>query len=331
MFAATATLQRRADRPGDPRPHHDRPRPGVPEPGRLAAGRRATPPGSSPRTSATDCCSPSLTSRFLLAEGVTDMPDRRPHRLPAAQHAARRSTGCAACRTTLISQSRAGVGLAGHAGTPGSRRTTPPPQQLRAFELDAADALAERATPVAVGVLVRLGARRPARPDRRRRLDRRLDPGRPLAHRPAAPAARRGAGDGRRAAAHRGPPAAARRGGRRRRRGAAAGVRHATRSARSGSAFNEVQRTAVQSAVEEADAAPRPQRGLPQHRPAQPDAAAPAARPAGPDGAARPPSRTSWRTSSGSTTSPPGCAGTPRTWSSWPARRPAGAGATRSR
>ena len=41
--------------------------------------------------------------------------------------------------------------------------------------------------------------------------------------------------------------------------------------------------------------------------------------------------RTSWRTCSGSTTWPPGCAGTPRTWSSSPAPRPAGAGATRSR
>ena len=55
-----------------------------------------------------------------------------------------------------------------------------------------------------------------------------------------------------------------------------------------GQAFNEVQRTAVASAVDEADAAARPQRGLPQHRPAQPDPAAPPAGPAGPDGAARP-------------------------------------------
>ena len=98
-----------------------------------------------------------------------------------------------------------------------------------------------------------------------------------------------------------------------------------------GHAFNEVQRTAVKSAVEEAERAARAQRGLPQHRPPQPDAAAPPAVPAGPDGAARRPTRRSWRTCSGSTTWPPGCAATPRTWSSWPAPRPAGAGATRCR
>ena len=98
-----------------------------------------------------------------------------------------------------------------------------------------------------------------------------------------------------------------------------------------GHAFNELQRTAVNSAVEEANAAPRPQRGLPQHRPPQPDPAAPAAVHAWTGWSGGPTTRPSSRTCSGSTTSPPGCAATPRTWSSSPAPPRAAAGATRSR
>ena len=77
--------------------------------------------------------------------------------------------------------------------------------------------------------------------------------------------------------------------------------------------------------------APRFQPGVPEHRPAQPDAAAPPARAAGRDGTPHRTIRTSSRSCSASTTSPPGCGATPRTWSSWPARRPVAAGASRCR
>ena len=89
-----------------------------------------------------------------------------------------------------------------------------------------------------------------------------------------------------RPAARRGRPVAARRAGRRRRRGARRCGYGADEIGQVGHAFNEVQRTAVAVRGGGGAAAPRAQRGLPQHRPAQPDPAAPPAGSARPDGAA---------------------------------------------
>jgi signal transduction histidine kinase len=95
-----------------------------------------------------------LTSRFLLAEGITDLPagDRTTYQRLTTAAAFR---AVSAMQDTLLSQSREG------AAPPVTPDEWQPAydslvQQLRAFELDANDALADRATPVAVGVLVRL-------------------------------------------------------------------------------------------------------------------------------------------------------------------------------
>jgi signal transduction histidine kinase len=96
-----------------------------------------------------------VTARFLLAEGVTDMPaaERTNYqRLTTSQAFARLRL----LQDTLVTDSRAGE------TPPVSQDNWQPAydastQQLRAFELNATDALAERSTPVAVSVLIRLG------------------------------------------------------------------------------------------------------------------------------------------------------------------------------
>jgi signal transduction histidine kinase len=95
------------------------------------------------------------TSAFLLSVGVTDLP------VPDRTSFQRLSSGEAFTRLrllqdTLVRQSRAG------APAPVPARDWQPAydssaQQLRAFEINATDSLATRATPVAVDVLVRLG------------------------------------------------------------------------------------------------------------------------------------------------------------------------------
>ena len=96
-----------------------------------------------------------LTARFLLAEGVTDMPagERTTYRQLSNSQAFSR---LAAMQDSLITSGRAG------AASPVTIDSWQPAydtsvQHLRAFEINATDALAERAAPVAVGVLVRLG------------------------------------------------------------------------------------------------------------------------------------------------------------------------------
>ena len=159
-------------------------------------------------------------------------------------------------------------------------------QGLREFELSGADELAERSVPMAARILIRLGAAGVlgllaivvcvlvA-----------LRVGRSLAGRLT----------GVRTAAlemaeHRLPDVVARL---RRgeevdvdRRGAAARPTAATRSARSATPSTRCSGPPSRLAVDEVDPAARAQRGLPQHRPAQPGAGAPAAGAAGPDGAA---------------------------------------------
>ncbi len=97
-----------------------------------------------------------VTSRFLLTEGVADMPasERTTYqRLTTSEAATRLRT----MQDTLIADSRAGF------APPVAQDVWQPTydtaaQQLRAFEIKATDALAERAGPVAVTVLTRLAA-----------------------------------------------------------------------------------------------------------------------------------------------------------------------------
>ncbi|MET0426833.1 MAG: nitrate- and nitrite sensing domain-containing protein, partial [Actinoplanes sp.] len=95
------------------------------------------------------------TARFLLAQGVNDLP-------PASRTAFQElNTGEAFSRLnrmmdTLVTQSRSG------AVSPVAAETWHPAyvssaQQLRAFELNATDGLADKAGPVAARILVRLG------------------------------------------------------------------------------------------------------------------------------------------------------------------------------
>ena len=97
-----------------------------------------------------------LTSRFLLAEGVTEMPsgERTAYQRLSTSEAFSRLR---IMQQTLINQSRAG------AASPVTLDAWQPAydtaaQQVRAFEINATDALAERAQPVAIGVLARLAA-----------------------------------------------------------------------------------------------------------------------------------------------------------------------------
>jgi signal transduction histidine kinase len=96
------------------------------------------------------------TSQFLFTDGVNDLPSVERTNFQAF------NTGTAFSRLrqlqdTLVTTSRAG------AASPVTAEQWQPAydqsaQQLRAFEVNGATALADRATPVAVNVLVRLGA-----------------------------------------------------------------------------------------------------------------------------------------------------------------------------
>ncbi|MFI7598930.1 nitrate- and nitrite sensing domain-containing protein [Actinoplanes sp. NPDC049681] len=95
------------------------------------------------------------TSRFLLSQGVNDLPERD---RGAYQ---RLSTGAAVNRlreleNQIVSESKAGAPspVAAEAWQPAYDTTA---QQLRAFEINATDSLADEARPVAVGILARLG------------------------------------------------------------------------------------------------------------------------------------------------------------------------------
>ena len=175
-------------------------------PRRVAAGDRHLPVPA--RRGRRPTCRPSDRTAYQQAE-------QRRGVQPAAQHAGhadqRRQPGRRA--------------VPGGGRRSGSRRTTRRRSSCGPSRSTPPTSLADRATPVAVDRPGPARRRRSARPARADRLDHRVGAARPLDRRPAAPAARRGARDGRRAAAHRGAPAAARRGGRRRRRDAAAGVR----------------------------------------------------------------------------------------------------------
>jgi signal transduction histidine kinase len=96
------------------------------------------------------------TARFLLAEGVHDMPaqDRTAYTRLTTGEAMARLRGL---QDNLVSQARA------DAPSPVTAQAWQPAydtsaQQLRAFEMNATESLADRARPIAVGVLVRLGA-----------------------------------------------------------------------------------------------------------------------------------------------------------------------------
>ncbi|WP_272493100.1 sensor histidine kinase [Jidongwangia harbinensis] len=94
------------------------------------------------------------TSRFLLSEGVDDLPaaDRSAYQQLSNGEAFDR---LGTLQNTLIRESRPGEPspVSAEAWQPAYDRTV---QQLRAFELNAADALADRTVPVAVNILVRL-------------------------------------------------------------------------------------------------------------------------------------------------------------------------------
>ncbi len=97
-----------------------------------------------------------VTARFLLVEGVADMPagERTAYQRLSNSEA---STRLRALQETLIADSRAGE------APPVTQEVWQPAydtaaQQLRAFEINATDALAERAGPLAVTVLTRLAA-----------------------------------------------------------------------------------------------------------------------------------------------------------------------------
>jgi signal transduction histidine kinase len=95
-----------------------------------------------------------VTSRFLLTEGVADMPagERATYQRLTTSEAV---TRLRAMQETLVTESRAG------APSPVTQDAWQPAydsaaQQLRAFQINANDAVAERAGPVAVTVLTRL-------------------------------------------------------------------------------------------------------------------------------------------------------------------------------
>jgi len=95
-----------------------------------------------------------LTSRFLFVEGVNEMPagERTAYQRLRSSEAFGRLR---IMQDTLINDTRAGV------TSPVSLEAWQPAydtaaQQLRAFEINATDAVAERARPVAIGVLARL-------------------------------------------------------------------------------------------------------------------------------------------------------------------------------
>jgi signal transduction histidine kinase len=94
------------------------------------------------------------TSRFLLDDGVDDLPsaDRTAYQRLSNGEAYSRLR---ALQNTLIRQSRPGdpSPVTAEAWQPAYDQTV---QQLRAFELNAADALADRTVPVAVNILARL-------------------------------------------------------------------------------------------------------------------------------------------------------------------------------
>jgi signal transduction histidine kinase len=96
------------------------------------------------------------TSQFLFTDGVNDLPSAERTNFQAF------STGTAFSRLrqlqdTLVTTSRAGAAspVTADQWQPAYDQSA---QQLRAFEVNGATALADRATPVAVNVLVRLGA-----------------------------------------------------------------------------------------------------------------------------------------------------------------------------
>ena len=95
-----------------------------------------------------------VTSRFLLAEGIADLPaaDRNTFQQLSNSEA---FTALRGYQDTLVSSGQAGVAppVTMTAWQPAYDTSA---QQLRAFELNATNALAERATPVAARVIVRL-------------------------------------------------------------------------------------------------------------------------------------------------------------------------------
>src|SRR4051794_21826115 len=95
------------------------------------------------------------TGRFLLTAGVNDMPPAS-HTAFEAMSNGEAFTQLNRMMDTLVTQSRAGAAPP-VAATDWHPAYVSSAQQLRTFELNATDALADRATPLAVRVLVRLG------------------------------------------------------------------------------------------------------------------------------------------------------------------------------
>jgi signal transduction histidine kinase len=95
------------------------------------------------------------TSSFLLTEGVTDLPESDRAAFQQFSNAAA-FTRVRQLQSTLIRQSRPGVAspVSGADWQPAYDTSA---QQLRAFEINATDSLATRARPLAINVLVRLG------------------------------------------------------------------------------------------------------------------------------------------------------------------------------
>ena len=226
--------------------------PGAARPDRRAARRGVHRRPVRRRASTPSWCRPSATS--------ASSPRRR-RRPAAAERAAFQrltegepSAGCGPMQDALVGRrpaDPAAVDADGLAGRPTTRSSS----SCGSSSWRRPTRLAERSVPPAVRILVRPRRRRAAGPDRRRGLGRRVAPGRPqprVSRLAGLRAGRAGDWPSDRLPDVVGPAAPGR--GRstsppRRRRWSTA----TTRSARSGDAFNEVQRTAVQSAVERGD------------------------------------------------------------------------------
>ena len=118
----------------------------------LAAGNTA---GTFQAAVRDDLVQAIVTSRFLLAEGIADLPSTDRTTYQQLSNSESWAT-LEQMQATLLAQARA------DAKPPVGETVWKPAydtgaQQLRAFEINATQALAERSTPVAVRVLVRLG------------------------------------------------------------------------------------------------------------------------------------------------------------------------------
>ena len=236
---------------------------GVPRPGGRHHGRCLRRDGFTEQEHA-DFVAATGVFRQTLSEAMSKLPDvDKPHYDAWAKSPA--ATRLRSMEERLI-RHRVGADVLPVSGEEWRKTTEAALADLHTVTVTAGDRLLERITPVAVGVIVRLVlagglgllaviASIVLSITTTRQLLAQLK------------AARRRPRAGRRAAARRGRAARPRRGGRRRRRGARRSTSATTRSARSGQAFNAVQRDRDPRRRRAGRAAPRHPRHLPQPGP----------------------------------------------------------------